>query len=188
MKLLIHSQNSTAASLKLAMDKYSHHILYNGCNYWFMRWLKLIHANERGSQQKGVRSIEVHVHYSKFIMSTMASQITSLMSVYSTVYSCADERTHQSSASLDFVSVIHRWPVNSPYKGPVTGRMYPFDDVIMSHAFLAVPQPSVWDGTAAQMSNNWNAKWRLRCLTQALDSNGSIRYRIRGLITNLVES
>ena len=26
---------------------------------------------------------------------------------------------------------IHRWPVNSPHKGPVTRKMFPFDDVIM---------------------------------------------------------
>ena len=27
---------------------------------------------------------------------------------------------------------IHRWPVNSPHKGPVTRKMFPFDDVIMA--------------------------------------------------------
>ena len=134
-------------------------------------------------------------------MTTMASQITSLMVVYSTVYSDADQRKHQSSASLAFVSwwrhqmetfsallalcagnspvsgefptqrpvtpsfdvffdlhLIKRlskhsrgwwfetlscplWrhcnvgnspePVNSPHKGPVTLKMFPFDDVIM---------------------------------------------------------
>ena len=37
-------------------------------------------------------------------MSTMASQITSLMIVYSTVYSGADQRKHQSSASLALVT------------------------------------------------------------------------------------
>ena len=60
-------------------------------------------------------------------MSTMASQITSLTIVYSTVYSRADQRKHQSFASLTFV----RWPVNSPHKEPVTRKMFPFDDVIM---------------------------------------------------------
>ena len=42
-------------------------------------------------------------------MSKMASQITRLMIVYSTVYSSADQRKHQSSASLAFVRGIHRW-------------------------------------------------------------------------------
>ena len=71
------------------------------------------------------------VHYSIVIMSTMASQITSLTIVYSTVYSSADQRKHQSSASLAFVRGIHRRPVNSQHKGPVTRKMFPFDDVIM---------------------------------------------------------
>ena len=41
-------------------------------------------------------------------MTTMASQIVSLTVVYSTVYSDADQRKHQSSASLAFVRGIHR--------------------------------------------------------------------------------
>ena len=64
-------------------------------------------------------------------MGAMASQITSLTIVYSTVYSGTDQRKHQSSASLAFVWRIHRWPVNSPHKWPVTRKMFPFDDVIM---------------------------------------------------------
>ena len=39
-------------------------------------------------------------HYSDVIMGTMASQITSVRDVYSTVYLGADQRKHQSSASL----------------------------------------------------------------------------------------
>ena len=41
------------------------------------------------------------------------------------------QREHQSSASLAFVRGIHRWLVNFPHKGPVTRKMFPFDDVIM---------------------------------------------------------
>ena len=70
-------------------------------------------------------------HYSDVVMGAIASQITSLMLVYSTVYSGEDQRKHQSSASLAFVRGIHRWPVNSPHKWPVTRKMFPFDDVIM---------------------------------------------------------
>ena len=68
---------------------------------------------------------------SDVIMGTMASQITNLTIVYSTVYSSADQRKHQSSASLAFTWGIHRWPVNSPHKWPVTRKMFPFDDDIM---------------------------------------------------------
>ena len=68
-------------------------------------------------------------HYNDVIMSAIASRITSLTIVYSSVY--ADQRKHQSSASLAFVRGIHRWPVNSPYKWPESRKMFPFDDVIM---------------------------------------------------------
>ena len=70
-------------------------------------------------------------HYGDVIMNAMASQITSLTIVYSTVYSDADQRKHQRSASLTFVQWIRWWPVNSLHKGPVTQKMFPFDDVIM---------------------------------------------------------
>ena len=62
--------------------------------------------------------------------------ITSLTIVCSSIYSGADQGKHQSSASLAFVWGIHWWPVNSPHKGPVTRRMFPFDDVIMGDASL----------------------------------------------------
>ena len=75
-------------------------------------------------------------HYNDVIMGAIASQITSLPIVYSIVYSDADQRKHQSSASLAFVWGIHRGPVNSPHKWPVMRKMFPFDDVIM----LTLPQ------------------------------------------------
>ena len=62
-------------------------------------------------------------HYCDVIVGAMASQITSLTIVCSTVYSGADQRKHQSSAWLAFERGIHRWPVNSPHKWPVTGRI-----------------------------------------------------------------
>ena len=70
-------------------------------------------------------------HHNDVIMGAMSSQITSLTIVYSTVYSDADQRRHQSSAPLAFARGIHRWPVNSRHKGPVTRKKFPFDDVIM---------------------------------------------------------
>ena len=74
-------------------------------------------------------------HYCDVIMGVMASLITSLTIVYSTVHSGAD----QSSASLAFVRLIHRWPVNSPHKWPVTRKMFLFDDIIV--------KISGWNGT-----------------------------------------
>ena len=54
-------------------------------------------------------------------------------------HSGVDQRKHQSSASLAFVRGIHRRPVNSPHKGPVTRKMFPFDDVITSPEATMVP-------------------------------------------------
>ena len=66
----------------------------------------------------------INYHYGDVIMGTTTSQITSLTIVYSAVFSGADQRKHQSSASLAFVRGIHRWPVNSPHKWPVTGKCF----------------------------------------------------------------
>ena len=70
-------------------------------------------------------------HRSDVIMSAIASQITGVSNVYSTVSSGADQRKYQSSASLAFVRWIHRRSVHSPHKGTITLKMFPFDDVIM---------------------------------------------------------
>ena len=83
-------------------------------------------------------SSEIH-HYYDVIMGTMASQITSLTIVSSTVYSGADQRKRHSSVSLAFVRGIHRSPVNSPHKGPVTRKKIPFDDVIMNNIAQVLP-------------------------------------------------
>ena len=64
-------------------------------------------------------------------MGAMAFRITNLTIIYSTVYSNEGQRKHQSSASLAFVRGIHRSPVNSSHKWPVTRKMFPIDDVIM---------------------------------------------------------
>ena len=69
-------------------------------------------------------------------MGMIASQITSLTIVFSTVYLDTDQRKHQSSASLAFVQGIHRRSVNPPHKWPVKRKMLPFDDVIMCERIL----------------------------------------------------
>ena len=77
-------------------------------------------------------------------MGAMVSQITSLMIVYSTVYSGADQTKHQSSVSRAFVLGIHRWPMNSLHKGLVTWKVFPFDEVIMR--ITSVPLEKLFDG------------------------------------------
>ena len=73
-------------------------------------------------------------YYNDVIMGATVSQISSLAIIYWTAYSGADQRKHKSSASLAFVRGIHRGPVISPHKWPVTGEMFPLDDVIMVYA------------------------------------------------------
>ena len=70
------------------------------------------------------------IHYSDVIMSAMASQISRISTVYSVVYSAARQGQHQTCVT-GFVRGIHRLPVDSPHKRPVTRKMFPFDDVIM---------------------------------------------------------
>ena len=87
-------------------------------------------------------------NYTDVMTGAIASQITSLTIVYSTVYSDAYQRKHHTSALLAFVRGIHRGPVNSPHKWPVTLKMLPFDDVIMNqHSNLAgsptIHQPNI---------------------------------------------
>ena len=74
----------------------------------------------------------MNTYHSDVIMGAMASEIiTGGSTACSTVCSGADQRKRQSSASLAFVKGIHRWPVNNPHKGPITRKMFPFDDVKM---------------------------------------------------------
>ena len=58
-------------------------------------------------------------------------------------------RWSKNTASMAFVRGIHRWPANSPHKGPVTRKMFPFDDVIMQ-----------WldknDGVPRELLSNYN--------------------------------
>ena len=45
-------------------------------------------------------------------------------------------KKYQSSTSLAFVWGIHRRPVNSPHKWPVTRKMFTLDDVIMDAYYI----------------------------------------------------
>ena len=99
--------------------------------------------------------------------------------VYSTVCSGADQRKHQSYVSLAFVWGIHRWPVNSPHKWPVTRKMFPFDDVIMTktgislcmglvlgHDLIRNTRPSNIPGYNAVITNDYFYLCRILVLDQ----------------------
>ena len=125
-------------------------------------WLKCIHFTAETPNKVAYHTIMSHwrlwkssvfvymiyqaksnFHYIDVIMTTMASQITSLIVVYSTVYSDAGQRKHQSSALLPFVWGYSPGPVNFPHKGPVTRKMFPFDDVIILKLRIQAFHPDI---------------------------------------------
>ena len=116
------------------------------------RWVKKTTWHALGTVILCVHS----AHYNDHIMDSMASQITSLTFVYSVVYLGADQRKHQSSASLAFVRGIHRRSMKSPHKGPVTRKMFPFDDVIMIRCSRIFHQSDIYctilDASVRQLS------------------------------------
>ena len=100
------------------------------------------------------------------IMGVMATENTSLTIVYSTVYWGAYQRKHQTSASLAFVQGIHRWPVNSPHKWPVTRKMSSFDDVIMMK-YRTTNGPHV-SGNTIYYTRRHNNRWSQCVLARKL--------------------
>ena len=76
------------------------------------------------------------IHYNDVIMNSLASQVTNPSIVFSTVYS------RRRSKKISKLRVTGLYAENSPvsgefpaHKGPVTRKMFPFDDVIMQHAW-----------------------------------------------------
>ena len=130
--------------------------------------LQCLHA--LGQSYEETRRIWIHqsqeftnscrYHYITVIMSAIASQITGVSIVCSAVCSGADQRKHQSSMSLTFVRGIHRWPVDSPHKGPVTRKTFPFDEFIMwpwpcQQRPTVFMSPGIEAIESALKSNNW---------------------------------
>ena len=130
-----------------------------------LAWFPLAEGNTNLSAIMLSLCVSLAHHYDDVIMGVIASLITSLMIVYSTVYSDTDQRKHQCSASLAFVWGIHRGPVNSPHKWPVTRKMFPFDDVIMmltyNDSWLCANKlchqwfDNIWGGGNCQIWDNY---------------------------------
>ena len=91
------------------------------------------------------------LHYDDVTMTTMASHITSLTVVYSTVYSDADQRKHQSSASLAFVWGSHRDRWIPRTKGQLRGKCFH----LMTSSCLHVSGP-LWRNPAHKMAKMWS--------------------------------
>ena len=103
--------------------------------YWLIYQIKSVQTKHYANKplQNGTM-----FHNSDVIMTTMAYQITGVSAVFSAV--CSDQRKHQRSAA--FVRGTHRCPVDSPHKGQVTRKMFPFDDVIMYGTHCI--SPPIW--------------------------------------------
>ena len=97
---------------------------------------------------RSVLLITFRVHYRDVIMGTMASQITRITIVYSIVYSGADQRKHQSYASLAFLREIHRWLVNIPStNGQWRGKYFhliPSSCIKGTHIIVLMPLKQPW--------------------------------------------
>ena len=106
--------------------------------YVFVHCEVPIHSLVHNKSQPWQSYILIPIHYNDVIMNAIASQITGVSIIHSTVGSGADQRKHQSSASPAFVRAIQRWPVNSPHKRPVTREMFPFDGVSMFSAVVGM--------------------------------------------------
>ena len=78
---------------------------------------------------------------------------------YSIVCSGADQRKHQSSASLAFVRGIHRWPVNSPHKGPVMQKVFPFHGAIMHKIVTLGTMGKIDTGAKPQQNPTKREPW-----------------------------
>ena len=78
------------------------------CDRPFMRGIHRSPVNSpHKGQWRGVLMFSL-IHYTDVILTTMASQITSLTVVYSTVYSDADQRKHQ---------IPRHWPLCGAFTG-----------------------------------------------------------------------
>ena len=154
MKMSVHHYNWDR-------EKIFHHFpddifkcIFSNENEWILITISLVcskGSNEQYSiigSENGLAPIRWQAiiwatHYTDVIMTTMASQITSLTVVYSTVYLDADQRKHQSSASLAFVWGIHRDRWIPHTKGQLRGKCFHlmtsswmalFDDAYMRYS------------------------------------------------------
>ena len=102
--------------------------------------------------------------YSDVLMSAMASQITSVSIVCSSVYLGADQRKLQSFASLAFVRGIHRSPVDSPYKGQQRRKCFH----LMTSSWLRYIINHQW--------SEWSINVHVYSTSKRIPHNATIRY------------
>ena len=129
--IIIVDTNTKTSSVQIGFLWFVFLLLYRQFKLYYMMYLPLFVTVESLAlsvcKEITIRmtgKINRQGHYNDVIMTTIASQITSLTVVYSTVYSDADQRKHQSSASLAFVWGIHRDRWIPLTKGQLRGKCF----------------------------------------------------------------
>ena len=117
--------------------------LIQHCLTHYINWLSLFSQSNANHRITHWASIS---YYSDVIMSTMAYQITIRTLVYSTVYSGAEQRKHQSSASLAFVRGINsqvtgEFPAQMASNAENVSIWWRHHEYIMGYFTLSKPKP-----------------------------------------------
>ena len=128
LSLVLHNKHFSPGSNESILSGVKYKVIISTTHY-------------RNDIQYGISLVSTLLSLQCVIMGAMASQTTGVFIVCSRVCSGADQRKYQSSASLAFVRGIHRWPVDSPHKGPVTQKMFPFDDIMCAQILPKLFQP-----------------------------------------------
>ena len=135
---------------------------YGICICWYMDYYAMYYYNDKiatWSVMTHTFTVFVILHESLQWRNNGRDGVSNhqLIILYSNVYSGADQRKHQNSASLAFVRGIHRWPMNSPHKWPVTRKMFPFDDIIMMFVSCDIEINFVQVGTSRMKTTRKSA-------------------------------
>ena len=121
---------------------------------------------QQQQQQNPSKLHDYSRHYSDVIMGAMASQITCLTIVYSTVYSCADQRKHQSSASLGLCA--GNSPVTGEFPAQMASNAQNFSIWWRHHALWMGDPPVNW--TYVYVNHRWlvNSPHRGGSITESI--------------------
>ena len=121
LRVCLHTLLKFTFGIDTAADWFCHLLEHS---YSFVRndWTTVMSCYGWGGIHKPDRWF-LH-HYDDVRMGAIASQITSLVIVYSAFYSGVDQRKHQSYASLAFVWGIHRDRWIPRTKGQLRGKCF----------------------------------------------------------------
>ena len=141
-------------------DNTSFHEDKNWCVSWFCpRWWE--------SHNIHYIPQNMRMHHNDVTLSIMASRITD----NSTVCLGLHKRKHQSMCYRPFVRGIHRWPMDSPHKGPVTRKAFLWYDVIMGLVLFGCVITSY-----RAIKRIWCAGY-LRCAAHVLQSDSNLWHK-----------